>query len=39
VLDKIEEKINSPNKGTCDYFIIDIIEEIINKYKAKSEEV
>jgi hypothetical protein len=34
VLDKIEEEINSPNRGTCDYFIVDRIEEIISKYKA-----
>lgn len=38
VLDKIEEEINSPNRGTCDYFIVDRIEEIINKYKAGSED-
>lgn len=37
VLNKIEEEINSPNRGTCDYYIVDRIEEIINKYKAKSE--
>lgn len=39
VIGKIEEEINSPNRGTCDYFIVDRIEEIINKYKAESEEV
>lgn len=38
VLDKIKEEINSPNRGTCDYFIVDRIEEIINKYKAESED-
>lgn len=38
VLDKIEKEINSPNRGTCDYFVIDQIEKIINKYKAGSEE-
>jgi glycine betaine/choline ABC-type transport system substrate-binding protein len=37
VLDKIEEEINSSNRGTCDYFIVDRIEEIINKYKAEME--
>lgn len=37
ILDKIREEINSPNRGTCDYFIVDRIEEIINKYKAESE--
>lgn len=38
VLNEIEEEINSPNRGACDYFIVDRIEEIINKYKAESEE-
>lgn len=38
VLNEIEEEINSPNRGTCDYFIVDRIEEIINKYKAESKE-
>lgn len=38
ILDKIRAEINSPNRGTCDYFIVDRIEEIINKYKAESEE-
>lgn len=37
VIDKIKAEINTPNKGTCDYFIVDRIEEIINKYKAESE--
>lgn len=37
VLDKIKDEINSPNRGTCDYFIVDRIEEIINKHKAESE--
>jgi hypothetical protein len=37
VLDEIEKEINSPNRGTCDYFIVDRIEEIINKYKSESE--
>jgi methyl coenzyme M reductase subunit C-like uncharacterized protein (methanogenesis marker protein 7) len=35
VLDKIRAEINSPNRGTCDYFIVDRIEEIIDKYKAE----
>ena len=39
VLDKIEEEINSPNRGTCDYYIVDRIEEIISKYRAESEGV
>lgn len=38
VLDKIRAVINSPNRGTCDYFIVDRIEEIINEYKAESKE-
>lgn len=38
VLDKIRAEIESPNRGTCDYFIVDRIEEIIDKYKAESEE-
>ena len=38
ILEKIRAEINSSNRGTCDYFIVDRIEEIINKYKAESEE-
>lgn len=38
VLDKIEKEINSPNRGTCDYYIIDRIEEIINEYKTGRKE-
>lgn len=38
VLGKIEEEINSPNRGTCDYFIVDRIEEIINKYRKGGAE-
>lgn len=38
ILDKIRAEINSPNRGTCDYFIVDRIEEIIDKYK-ESEEI
>lgn len=37
ILDKIKAEINSPNRNVCDYFIIDKIEEIINKYRAGSE--
>ena len=36
-LDKIEEEINTPNRGVCDYYIVDRIEEIISKCKAESE--
>ena len=32
---ELEEEINSPNRGTCDYFIVDRIEEIIDKYKSE----
>lgn len=37
VLEEIRAEINSPNRGTCDYFIVDKIEEIIDKYKTESE--
>ena len=37
LINKIEEEINSPNRGTCDYFIVDRIEEIINEHKTESE--
>lgn len=37
VINDIQAEINTPNRGTCDYFIVDKIEEIINKYKAESE--
>ena len=39
VLDKIRAEINSPNRGTCDYFIVDRIEEIIDKYIEADKEV
>ena len=32
VLEQIKAEINTPNHGTCDYFIVDRIEEIIDKY-------
>lgn len=38
VIDDIQAEINTPDRGTCDYFIVDRIEEIINKYKADNEE-
>lgn len=38
VLDEISAEINTPNRGTCDYFIVDRIEEIIDKYKAETED-
>ena len=37
VLDEIRAEINSPNRGICDYFIVDRIEDIIDKYMEKSE--
>ena len=33
VIAQITEEINSPNRGTCDYAIVDSIEEIINDYR------
>lgn len=36
VIDDIQAEINTPDRGTCDYFIVDRIEEIINKYKAEN---
>ena len=38
ILDKIIAEINTPNRGTCDYFIVDRIEEIINEYRTESED-
>ena len=38
VINDIQAEINTPNRGTCDYFIVDKIEEIINKYKDESED-
>jgi len=37
VLDKIRAEINSPNRNTCDYFIVDRIEKIINEYQQTRE--
>lgn len=36
VIDDIQAEINTPDRGTCDYFIVDRIEEIINKYKEEN---
>lgn len=36
VIDNIQAEINTPDRGTCDYFIVDKIEEIINKYKEEN---
>lgn len=38
ILDRIRAEINSPNRGTCDYFIVDRIEEIIDKHKESEEK-
>lgn len=38
VLEKIKAEINSPNRGSCDYFIVDRIEEIIDKYREDGAE-
>ncbi len=37
VLNKIMAEINTPNRGTCDYFIVDKIEEIISKYRKEQD--
>ena len=33
MIKEIREWINSENRGSADYFIVDKIEEIINKYE------
>lgn len=33
VLDRILAEINTPNRGTSDYFIVDRIEQIISEYR------
>jgi len=38
VIDEIEDEINSSNRGTCDYFIVDRIEEIIDKYRKDKND-
>lgn len=37
VIDDIQAEINTPDRGTCDYFIVNKIEEIINKYKEGND--
>lgn len=37
VIDRIMAQINTPNRGTCDYFIVDKIEEIISEYRGEQE--
>lgn len=36
--DKISAEINTPNRGTCDYFIVDRIEEIISECREGDSE-
>ena len=38
LLDKISEEINSPNRGTCDYFVIEQIEKIVKEYRKGNFE-
>lgn len=40
ILQEIKDKIDTPNRGTCDYFIVDQIENIVKRelYKLKGEE-
>lgn len=38
VIDKIVAEINTPNRGTCDYFIVDRIEKIINEYRKVNKQ-
>lgn len=33
MIEEIRKWINSKNRGNADYFIVDKIEEIINKYE------
>ena len=37
ILEQIIAEINSSNRGTCDYYIVDRIEEIINEYQKCHE--
>ncbi len=36
VLGKIEEEVNSQNRGDCDYLIVDRIDEIIRQVQGRS---
>ena len=38
MIKEIREWINSGNRGSADYFIVDKIEEIINKYERRSDK-
>lgn len=37
-LEEIKEELHTPNRGTCDYFILDRIDEIIGEYEKKNEK-
>ena len=39
VLGEIKEELHTPNRGTCDYFILDRIDEIIGEYEAEKGKV
>lgn len=41
ILEQIIAEINTSNRGTCDYYIVDRIEKIINEYqkKVKTNEI
>lgn len=38
ILEQIIAEINTSNRGTCDYYIVDRIEEIINEYQRGGAE-
>lgn len=38
ILEQIIAEINTSNRGTCDYYIVDRIEEIINEYQKEGKE-
>ena len=38
ILEQIIAEINTSNRGTCDYYIVDRIEEIINEYQKGGAE-
>lgn len=38
ILEQIIAEINSSNRGTCDSYIVDRIEEIINEYQKGGAE-
>ena len=38
LINKIRAEIDSPNRGTCDFFIVDRIEELIDDYQKRISE-